>query len=378
MEGCPVTESHLPTVPVARPWLPELPAIAPYLAEIDQRRIYSNFGPLNHRLVQRFADFFGVRDIDVVTVSNATVGLSLALMAGRRPGRRYCLFPSWNFPAGPHAAVQAGMEPYFVDVHCGSGALDLASAEEAVRRLNGLAGAMVVVLPFGAPVDPEPYEAFATRHDIDLVFDAAAAIDTVVPNPRMSVISLHATKALGAGEGGVVVSTEPAGIAKILRASNFGFARGRSVEAPALNGKMSEYHAAVGHAALDQWPRRRQQWRAVADAYRRHLGPGARLQAGWGEQWVSSTCVVDLGDADASTIVERMRDRRCETRRWWDACHRQPAFVGYPRVDLPVSERLARTVLGLPFFPDMTEELVVRVCTELGRMTSGRVSWRAA
>ena len=360
-----MTKAVRPTIPVARPWLPELPAVAPYLKEIDQRRIYSNFGPLNHRLRQRFATFFGVDLAGLVTVSNATVGISLALMAAPRRGRRYCLFPSWNFPAGPHAAVQAGLEPFFVDVRRDTGALDLGSAADAVRRLDGLAGAMVVVMPFGAPLDVAPYQAFAAKHDLNLVVDAAAAIDTVKPSRELSVVSLHATTALGVGEGGLVVSTDSDGIARVLRASNFGFSTGRSVEVPALNGKMSEYHAAVGHAALDEWPTRRSQWMAVASAYRRHIGLHATLQPGWGDTWISATCVVDLGGGDAEETARNLLARGCETRRWWDACHRQPAFSEVPRVDLPVTERLKRAILGLPFFPDMSEDMVERVCGEL-------------
>jgi dTDP-4-amino-4,6-dideoxygalactose transaminase len=357
---------------VAQPLLPSLEVLTPYLAAIDRSRIYSNFGPLNQRLRKRFADLFDVPEGGVVTVSNATVGLSLALMAGRRPGRRYCLFPSWNFPAGPHAAVQAGLEPLFADVTRETGALDLASAEDVMRRFNGEVGAMVVVMPFGSPLDLAPYDAFASRHRIDLVIDAAAAIDTLKPTRRLAVISLHATKALGVGEGGLVVSTDAEVVTRVRRASNFGFTADRSVTIAAMNGKMSEYHAAVGHAALDEWPMRRRQWMAVAEAYRRHSSPRIRLQEGWGETWISATCVADFGSTDARRMAEHLNARGCETRRWWDGCHRQPAFARAPRVELPVTERLARAILGLPCYPDMTEATVVRVCDEVERAIIAR------
>jgi len=79
-------------------------------------------------------------------------------------------------------------------------------------------------------------------------------------NPRGRVpvvVSLHATKALGIGEGGFVASTDHALIGAVARCCNFGFLGSRETRVPAFNAKMSEVHAAVGLAALDGWPRTR-------------------------------------------------------------------------------------------------------------------------
>jgi len=60
-----------------------------------------------------------------------------------------------------------------------------------------------------------------------------------------------------------------------------------------------------------------------------------------------------------------------ETRRWWgQGCHLGAAFASYPRTELPVTERLARSVIGLPFAIDLTREDVDRVVLAL-RATPG-------
>src|ERR1700744_825716 len=99
--------------PILRPQLPSAERIVRYLKEIDSTRIYSNFGPLNVSLERRLAAHCGVREEMVATTSNATQGLTLALMTlGARP-RTLCLMPAWTFVASAHAAIAAGLIPYF-------------------------------------------------------------------------------------------------------------------------------------------------------------------------------------------------------------------------------------------------------------------------
>src|SRR5438105_2424228 len=101
-------------IPVMRPKLPRAERIAPYLNQIDSAGIYSNFGPLNIALEERLAVQFGVKKQMVTTVSNATQGLTLALTGlGARAGT-LCVMPAWTFIASAHAAVAAGLTPYFV------------------------------------------------------------------------------------------------------------------------------------------------------------------------------------------------------------------------------------------------------------------------
>jgi PAS domain S-box-containing protein len=81
------------------------------------------------------------------------------------------------------------------------------------------------------------------------------------------VVSLHATKVLGIGEGGFVLCDDPALTRSIRARTNFGFDGTREANVPAFNAKMSEYHAAVGNAALDEWRNARADWMVVAAQY---------------------------------------------------------------------------------------------------------------
>ena len=118
--------------------------------------------------------------------------------------------------------------------------------------------------------------------------------------------------------------------------SNFGFAGSREAVKQAANAKLSEYHAAVGLAALDEWTDVRNEWIATAQSYRRALPETNWLQyqTGFGISWITSTCVLNLADAGAARAEPILAEGGIETRRWWgQGAHMHPATaVGRTRV----------------------------------------------
>jgi len=357
-------------IPVAKPRLPRLDALAPYIARIDGARWYSNFGPLTQEFQARLAARFGLPPASVVTISNATVGLSLALRAARaRPGT-LCVLPSWTFSASVHAVVGAGLTPFFADVDA-NGLLTPDIARAAIRAAPREVGAVMPVAVWGQPIDPVAWDEFSQNAGLPAVIDAAPGFDAARAGACLSVVSLHATKVLGVGEGGFVMSSESALVAAVQQESNFGFLGSREAQIEATNGKLSEYAAALGLAGLDEWTARRTAFEAVARRYRENLTQirGATLPEGWGPDWVSTTCVVQLDDPDTTTaVLDSLHEAGVETRAWWGrGMHTHRAFGAYPRMPLPATERFAQTILGLPFYIDMTTNEVDTVCEALGQ-----------
>jgi dTDP-4-amino-4,6-dideoxygalactose transaminase len=357
-------------LPCCKPQLPGAESIFQYLKEIDASRWYSNYGPLAIRFHEALAQHWGIDSRQVVTVANGTLGLALALMAQQASRGGLCLMPSWTFVATPHAACLAGLEPHFVDVDQASWALTPELAKEALARVERPVSAVMPVCPFGAPIDAAVWEAFEKETSIPVVIDAAAAFDGLQAGRVPAVVSLHATKALGVGEGGLVVSQNIDLIEEIQKRSNFGFFGNRQVAVLAMNAKLSEYHAAVGLAALDQWPQQRAFLEKSAGLYRQGLKDcsAAKFLDGFGPEWVSATCSIAI-DGVAQRIVAGLADKKIKARRWWGAgCHQEEAFRGYGREALPVTDQLAEAVLSLPFFPGITAteiESVVNTVSQL-------------
>ena len=360
-----------PAVPIMRPLLPTAERLLPYLRQLDATRWYSNNGPLERQFRARVADHLDMPEAGVVTVSSGTMGLVVALMAtGGAPdvqsGGR-CLMPSWTFAATPVAARMAGLAPHFVDVRADDWAFD-AEAVPGRTDLDDVA-AFMPVAPFGYPLPVAAWERLADETGIPVVIDAAACFDAVGqcpparPQRQPVVISLHATKAFGLGEGGLILTRDLELAECCRRIANFGFTGARSAELPGANAKLSEYHAAVGLAVLDGWSEQRAQWQRVTALYAQALGgcDGITLSPGFNDGWISSFLNVHC-TPDAEGLCARLDAQAIGWRRWWErGCHTMPAFADAGRDPLPVTERLAGEVLGLPFSPDLDGATVDRV-----------------
>jgi dTDP-4-amino-4,6-dideoxygalactose transaminase len=352
------------SIPVMRPKLPSAHRLAPYLEAIDASRLYSNFGPLTLSLEDRLAEHYGLNQGTVATVANATLGLAIALAAQQPPPGTLCAMPAWTFVASAHAAVMAGLVPYFVDVDPQTWALDSDKLFDEITRAPAPVGAVMPVMPFGCPLDIAAWEAFQSRTGLAVVIDAAAGFDSLVPGTTPAVVSLHATKVLGIGEGGFVISTDAAMSRAVRMRANFGFEGSRQAQAAAFNAKLSEYHAAVGHAALDEWDQARDEWSGAAKAYRSALGRSNQvcLQQGFGETWIGSTCLLSFVKPAADRIEQFLADYDIETRRWWGTgAHVHPATASFPRTAVPATDALARSMLSVPFYRDIGAAEISRV-----------------
>ncbi len=357
-----------PTIPVARPLLPVADALLPYLRRIDQTRIYGNMGPLTRELEERLAQHFSLPSGSIATVANATLGLTLALQAlGARPGS-LCLMPAWTFAASGHAAVAAGLRPYFLDVDADDWCIKPTAVMSAISRLGAdQVGAVMPVAPFGGRLSTAAWDVFYEQTRIPVVIDAAAAFDSAQSGLVPVVVSLHATKVLGAGEGGFVMSRDRQIAIDVQRRANFGFYGAREARVPATNAKMSEYSAAVGLASLDCWPETRAQWMATAMTYRKTLAANPEITVMPGLDGVASSTFVVQVESSLGSVGSLAMDLArigIATRRWWGGgLHEEPAFISYGRDPLPVATVLGRQTIGLPCSRDLARREIVNVCT---------------
>ncbi|HEX2817021.1 MAG TPA: DegT/DnrJ/EryC1/StrS family aminotransferase [Phenylobacterium sp.] len=357
------------TVPVARPRLPNAEAILPYLQQIDEARWYSNFGPLLTGLEQRLADRFAA-PTQVITVTNATQALTLALQAMDLAPGGHVVLPAWTFVATAHAVVQAGLKPWFVDVDPATWMLDPARVAALSPDLSRQVVAVIPVCAFGAMPDIDAWLAFRETTGVPVLIDAAAAFDTLHDARLPAVVSLHATKVLGLGEGGYLATEDAALAHRVRLATTFGFYGSRDSQIAATNAKLSEYAAAVGQAALDNWPGDRLRWMRTAQHLRIALigRPEVRFQDGWGSDWVTSVCTVGLPRGSAAAVAAFLREVGVDTRQWWgDGCHTSTAFRECRREPLGFTDHLACSTLGLPFSIDMDADEIARVAAALDR-----------
>jgi dTDP-4-amino-4,6-dideoxygalactose transaminase len=337
--------------------------------------MYSNWGPLCRELEQRLAGRLRLPAAAIASASSGTaalVGAILAVAGRAKEERPLALVPALTFSATAIAVEQCGYRPRIVDVDETTWMLD-------PERLIGHAeldriGLVAPVAPFGRPVPQEQWRAFSDATSVPVVIDGAASFDRLVDGPEGFVgeipvaISFHATKSFSTGEGGCVASANTELAARAAQALNFGFRGTRETTAASINGKMSEYHAAVGLAELDGWSEKRLALTAAAELYRRGLataGIPGRLVATpeIGVSYVLFRC----DDADeAARVTQSLSDSGVDHRLWYDlGLQHHRHFSGLAGEKLPVTERLAPCLLGVPLAPDLTEATVAHVVDAL-------------
>lgn len=367
-------------VPFLRPNLVVHSAYQKYLASIDRDRLYSNFGPLSTQFEDRVLSEYFAGAGAVTTVANATLGLMLAISLSRRPGGRYVLMPSFTFAAAPLAAIWCGLEPYFVDIDEGNWCTDQPALAELVERLGDEVAVVLPYATFGTDMD---LSWFATLHEagVPVVVDAAASFGTANEAgqfgsefPGAVVFSLHATKAFGIGEGGLVYSADQAFVQKLRQASNFGFSDSRESTLQGLNAKLSEYAAAVGLATLDVYGRKIDVRQELYKMYVDCLEGRKLLDDGWSVQEIrgripfqSMTVLCPEGQSSID-YVEKLAGAGIDARTYFSPpCHEQWQFAQAARTSMHFTEKTARRVINLPLWEGMTTSDVERIVSGVAR-----------
>jgi dTDP-4-amino-4,6-dideoxygalactose transaminase len=363
-----------PFIPVLRPQLPDAHAILPYLQKIDGSRIYSNWGPLLTELTDRLGRLFDIESPGVVCANSGTsalVGAILATAGRATRDRPLAVVPDFTFTATALAAQECGYELALADCNRDTWSFrpeDLLERPELLERV----GLVVPVAPFGRVLAQQPWLDFRQATGIPVVIDGAACFEALSVPPRMGAgaipiaLSFHATKSFGMGEGGCVATTDLPLAVRTLQCLNFGFINGRNSEVSGVNGKMSEYAAAVGLAELDGWARKHQTIRTVIGHYRREseaCGLGSRLITF--PRISSSYVLLDCSDAArAERVMLAMADSGVDTRLWYGAgLHAHDVFRQCTRLALFGDAALdPATLVGLPMAVDLTEGQIARIC----------------
>jgi dTDP-4-amino-4,6-dideoxygalactose transaminase len=367
------------SIPVCLPRLPLAEKILPYLQKIDSNRWYSNFGPLHSEFTSRLSALFNVKSSQLVCGTTGTQLLEICLRALGIKAGSSCVMPAWTFIATPLAAVSANLEPVFIDVDAKTQALcpEMLLALLPQIREMGAIGAVIVTAPFGKPIDTLAWDKFTDTTGIPVIIDAAAAFDSMLCIPEMEVrntpmmVSLHATKAFGIGEGGVIFSQNEKLIQNMLSLTQFGFRKGeRESRMLGTNIKVSEYVCAVGLAALDDWPITRAAWEEVTQNYLKALNQVGITNV-LSSDWISSTCNILIPEK-ADTLAQEYEQQNIMVRKWWgEGCHHQPVFRQARCVgDLKNTEFLRKSILGLPFYLDLTATGVNNVINCLSIITA--------
>jgi dTDP-4-amino-4,6-dideoxygalactose transaminase len=236
-------------VPVTRASLPPLEEYVRYLEGIWARGHLTNHGPLVQELEQRLCETLGVRH--ALFVSNGTIALQIALKAVEARGE--VITTPFSFVATASSVAWEGLDVVFADVEPDTLTLDPAAVERAITpRTTAILGTHV----YGNPCDVEALEAIARRHGLRVIYDAAHAFGVRYKGRAIggfgdvSTLSFHATKLFHTVEGGAILTDDDELAHRVGYLRNFGFDGPEAFHGVGVNGKNSEFHAAMGLCLL--------------------------------------------------------------------------------------------------------------------------------
>ncbi len=267
-------------VHVNKPYSATRSAYETYFDRAWRSEWFTNDGQLVRELEERLEHFLGVREC--VLTTNGTTALELTLRALKLQGE--VILPAYTFISTANILTLMGLKPIFCDIDPDT--LNLCP-KACAGLITDRTAAIIPTHVWGRPCATKELQTLCNHYGLKLIFDSAHAFGCKTQERFIGgfgdaeVFSLHATKVLHSFEGGFV-ATNDVELAETLRVSrNFGFTALDQIALPGTNAKMSESHAAMGLANLDEFETIKRRAKACFETYKTHLNdiPGILLSA---------------------------------------------------------------------------------------------------
>ena len=347
---------------VTQPHLPPLEDFIPYLQSIWDRKVLTNGGPFHQELEAELAKYLGVEYLSLFC--NGTIALVTALQALRITGE--VITTPFSFVATAHSLLWNGIKPVFADIDPDTFNLDPARVEAAITPQTT---AIMPVHVYGHPCDVDAIQRIADNYNLRVIYDAAHAFGvrangtSVLTHGDLSVLSFHATKVFNTFEGGAIICPDAKTKQRIDHLKNFGFVDETIVVAPGINGKMSEFNAALGLLQLKHVDKAIERRRVIDAYYRSKLSAIKGIKCrDEGTQEVANYAYFPIlvqGEYPTSRdgLYQKLKDIGINSRRYFFPLISEfPMYRGLPsahRENLPIATKSAQQVLCLPIYPDL-------------------------
>ena len=336
-------------IPIVKPYLPPIDKYKRYLEGIYSRNYLTNRGPLVQELEKRLEDYLGVNNL--VLVANGTLALQVAYRTlGLEQGE--VLTTPYTFAASPGSLLWQNLQPRFVDIDPETLNLDATKLSQAVNQHTR---AILPVHVFGNPCEVEEIEKIAAKHNVKVIYDAAHAFGSQLGNESVLrfgdavTLSLHATKLFHCVEGGAIIFANPEDKQRAIALSNFGLSDQGIPEQVGINAKLSEVHAAMGLAVLDDISLITEKRCDIIARYRRNLAGVVTFQRWHPESKINGAYAPILLESEGQLlkVSEKLKENGVQSRRYFYPCLAEQPTYGDFQV-LPNSHDLSARSLCLP------------------------------
>lgn len=349
-------------IPVTKPFMPPKKDYLLYLEGIWERGHLTNNGPLVQELEKKLKSYLELQNLLFVT--NGTIAIQLAIKALELSGE--IITTPFSYVATTSSIVWEGCKPVFVDINPKTLNINPKLIENAItEKTSGILATHV----FGNPCEIEAIENIASKHNLKVIYDAAHCFGATYKGKSIfefgdvSTTSFHATKLFHTIEGGAVFSKDSDLLHRINRMKNFGHAGFDKYDGVGINGKNSEFHAAMGLCNIKYFEEilsKRKEQSLLYDKLLEGVNISKiEIQAGAGWNY-SYYPVIFENEGAMGDIKKKLEENGIYPRRYF-----------YPSLDtldyvethpVKISKDIAERILCLPLYFELSENDQQKIC----------------
>lgn len=343
-------------IPVTRPFIPPQHEYEQYLKGIWDRNWLTNGGPLVNELEIALKRKLNVPHI--LFTGNGTIALQMAIRALGLTGE--IITTPFSYVATVSSIVWEGCTPVFVDIDPESLNIDVDKIEAAITKKTS---AILATHVYGNPCDIDAIRRISHKHKLRVIYDAAHCFGTLYKGKSVfsfgdiSATSFHSTKIFSTVEGGALFSKNSGTIKKLSYIRNFGHAGPERFEGLGINGKNSEFHAAMGLANLkyvDEILARRRELSEYYDYALRNLRVRRPILNQHAHYNYSYYPIIFSSTKQLEKSIMKLNNTEIFPRRYFYPLLTRLPYV--KKVKLPVAEGIAEKVLCLPLYHTLSHE----------------------
>jgi dTDP-4-amino-4,6-dideoxygalactose transaminase len=350
-------------IPVTRPHMPDKRNLDSYLSRVYESGWLTNNGVSLRSLTDRLTAYLDVDNI--LLVNNGTEAIMLALKA---LGVKDNIVSSpFTFAATTSAPIWNGNTVMYADIDPDTFNLDVQKVSELGFEID--VGAILPVHVFGVPCEVDNFERKGRELNCPVIYDAAHAFgvrvngESILMKGDMSVLSFHATKIFHTVEGGAIVFSDSSLLSEVQKMINFGYGADGNISAVGINYKMSEIHAAYGHAVLDEIDDIFSQRKRIYEHYYKRLSSKVLFQKlDETVEWNYSYCPILLCSQKQVQDVIRI----CNLNNIYPRRYFYPSLdtveVYSSKESTVIGQDISSRVLCLPSYTRLSENEIDQIC----------------
>jgi len=346
---------------VTKSYLPPFEHYTTILKRAWDKSWITNNGELVQELELKLKEYLNVNHL--LFTSNGTVVLQIALKA--LGITQEVITTPFSYVATTNAILWEGCKPVFVDIDSSTCCIDAHKIEAAITERTQ---AILATHVYGIPCDVEAIEAIAKKHGLKVIYDGAHAFGVMYKGkPLLSygdivTCSFHATKLFHTVEGGCIICKDEILSNKLLLYRQFGHI-GDEYFSMGINGKNSEFHAAMGLAILpkiEEIINRRKQVSKLYDSLLNFNEISTPIIPADTANNYSYYPVIFKEEKIVLKIMKALLQNEVSTRRYFYPSLNQLPFINEYQ-PCRISESISKRVLTIPLYFDLEDKDVLRI-----------------